>query len=295
MKIINAIYRFLNIEGEVIYIGKAKDLQRRLKNHKHLPKECYQEKVATQFAIFKFEDEMDLAERMLISKHNPKYNTIFGDKDIEFDIDLMNKLKWYNYDQVTIESEEVVKQLTIYKCDRDIKEAMENEKDLLRKMMIIGLNRRKKAEVILGEREYLNMPEDIVALMIEYDIYSIEGLKDRISDEVVNEIVETLSDRLRNNGFFGYNIMCEEIYNKCHNKDLIRLFDKDDKFTYNMPDGIDERVDIIIEKIEEELNKRFGGITKEILYLKRNLHIYGRKSNRILEEPRIVMKIAGRR
>ena len=133
MRIINAVYRFLNIDGEVIYIGKAKDLQRRLRNHKHLPKECYQEKVVTQFAVFKFEDEMDLAERILISKHNPKYNKVFGNKNIEFNIELMDNLKWYNYDQITLESEDLLRELILNKYDREIIDLEKAEMDIWRK------------------------------------------------------------------------------------------------------------------------------------------------------------------
>ena len=37
----NCIYRFLNKNKEVIYVGKAKDLNKRLSTHKHLDIECY--------------------------------------------------------------------------------------------------------------------------------------------------------------------------------------------------------------------------------------------------------------
>ena len=40
----NCVYRFLNKDNEIIYIGKTKDLDNRIKTHEHLPKECYLER-----------------------------------------------------------------------------------------------------------------------------------------------------------------------------------------------------------------------------------------------------------
>lgn len=38
----NCIYRFLDINKKLLYIGKAKNLEERLSNHNHLPIECYE-------------------------------------------------------------------------------------------------------------------------------------------------------------------------------------------------------------------------------------------------------------
>ena len=37
------VYRFLNDKDEIIYIGRSKNLDKRLYNHNHLPEECYKE------------------------------------------------------------------------------------------------------------------------------------------------------------------------------------------------------------------------------------------------------------
>ena len=37
------LYCFKNKLGEIIYLGKADDIHKRLKTHRHLPKECYEE------------------------------------------------------------------------------------------------------------------------------------------------------------------------------------------------------------------------------------------------------------
>ena len=39
----NCVYRFINKENEIIYIGKSKNLEKRLKGHDHLPNKCYEE------------------------------------------------------------------------------------------------------------------------------------------------------------------------------------------------------------------------------------------------------------
>ena len=70
----NCVYRFLNKNNEVIYIGKATDLNQRMKNHNHLPEECYKERIRVEYIKFKTEDDMNLAERYFILKCNPKYN-----------------------------------------------------------------------------------------------------------------------------------------------------------------------------------------------------------------------------
>ena len=41
MKYDKFIYRFLDEQNQVIYIGKTINLANRIKSHNHLPKECY--------------------------------------------------------------------------------------------------------------------------------------------------------------------------------------------------------------------------------------------------------------
>lgn len=35
------VYKFLDKNDNILYVGKAKELLRRLNGHNHLPKECY--------------------------------------------------------------------------------------------------------------------------------------------------------------------------------------------------------------------------------------------------------------
>ena len=93
----NCVYRFLNANNEVVYIGKAKNLKARLNSHTHLPKECYEEISDIEYYSFETEDEMDLAERYLIPKLKPKYNVVMAGRSISLSIPVFDNLTWSKY------------------------------------------------------------------------------------------------------------------------------------------------------------------------------------------------------
>lgn len=93
----NCVYRFLNKNDEIIYIGKANYLKERLNGHKHLPKECYEKKTNIEYIEFKTEGDALFAERYFISKYKPKYNKDMINNDITFNIDLLDNLQWNKY------------------------------------------------------------------------------------------------------------------------------------------------------------------------------------------------------
>ncbi|WP_297522867.1 nucleotide excision repair endonuclease [uncultured Clostridium sp.] len=102
------IYRFKNLKGEIIYIGKSKNLKLRWKQHfsieGHLPKTCYSETVIIEFIKFENKTDMDIYELYLINKHNPKYN--FQRKNNEKMISIiLPELNWevYNPDIAVLE------------------------------------------------------------------------------------------------------------------------------------------------------------------------------------------------
>lgn len=71
-------YRFINEYGKVIYVGSAKNIDRRVHSHfsksGHLPKECYQS--VARIEVLKCESygkALDL-EQYLINKYKPHYN-----------------------------------------------------------------------------------------------------------------------------------------------------------------------------------------------------------------------------
>jgi Nuclease subunit of the excinuclease complex len=94
MEFNNCVYRFKNINDEIIYIGKAKNLKNRLANHNHLSKQCYEELEKIDFATFETEADMYLAEKYYISKIKPKYNHMHKEKEVTFFIEQLENIKW---------------------------------------------------------------------------------------------------------------------------------------------------------------------------------------------------------
>ena len=68
------IYKFLDKDNNVLYIGNTKDILSRILNHKNLPEECYDNVECIEFARVKNEMEMDIYEIYYINKFNPQYN-----------------------------------------------------------------------------------------------------------------------------------------------------------------------------------------------------------------------------
>ena len=76
------VYRFLNEDSEVIYVGRAKSLKSRISGHSHLPKECYDEIKRIEYIKLNNSSETNIYEIYFISRHSPKYNIVFNNEDI---------------------------------------------------------------------------------------------------------------------------------------------------------------------------------------------------------------------
>lgn len=73
------IYQFRNSKDEVIYVGIAKDIQKRIKNGHfsgfgHLPEEAYQEVAYIVYGECASKEDADIRERYFINTLAPKYN-----------------------------------------------------------------------------------------------------------------------------------------------------------------------------------------------------------------------------
>ncbi|MFW6009402.1 MAG: GIY-YIG nuclease family protein [archaeon] len=77
----NCIYKFLNKRNEIIYIGMAADLHKRISMHystsSHLEQECYDETTKILYCSLGniHRKELELIEIRLINKFKPKYNS----------------------------------------------------------------------------------------------------------------------------------------------------------------------------------------------------------------------------
>lgn len=91
---VNCVYRFLDKSLNIIYIGRAEDLEKRIKFHDHLPKKCYDERYLIEYVEFPTYDDAKIVERILISKIKPKYNTEFKNNTITLTVLELSNLKW---------------------------------------------------------------------------------------------------------------------------------------------------------------------------------------------------------
>lgn len=92
-------YRFLNLAGEIIYVGRAENLVRRMESHArkgHLSATCYSRVYKVEFCTFNSEDDLDIAERYYISKFQPEYNVVFKDKKY-FTISELDSRGWEEF------------------------------------------------------------------------------------------------------------------------------------------------------------------------------------------------------
>ena len=79
------IYKYINEEGKIIYIGKAKDLRKRVNSyftkndHTHRIRKMIFNIRKIEFVIVNTEQDAFLLENSLIKKHQPRYNVMLKD------------------------------------------------------------------------------------------------------------------------------------------------------------------------------------------------------------------------
>ena len=93
----NCVYKFLNKNKEVIYVGRAKNLKARLSGHRHLDINCYKSIEYVQYITVKDVNLLDFIECYFIQKYKPKYNSIFNKGSKVFSIDELDRRKWRFY------------------------------------------------------------------------------------------------------------------------------------------------------------------------------------------------------
>ena len=79
------VYQYLNDIGEVIYVGKAKNLKRRVSSYFHKEQDRYKTKLLVKqiadirYVVVESEQDAFLLENNLIKKHQPHYNILLKD------------------------------------------------------------------------------------------------------------------------------------------------------------------------------------------------------------------------
>lgn len=281
MKIVNSIYRFLNKDNEIIYIGKAKDLKKRLSNHTHLTDECYQEKVKVEFTIFETEHDMDMAERYYIPKYKPKYNKVMQEHLTALDINKFDDAKWYTYNpHMIIEGiEELKNTLEIYELNNRIltlRQEIDNCKDTLRKEHLqndLKRNIKQRLVKILGSETFYALGYYEQELFIKYNASSKREVILNICEEIIEKQVQECSYELKKTGYYNYSQMIEDVYVEFkynpyfHDKDWLLWIDNipSKPFESTYTDRIIQIVESIIQQIETKLEIHFGALKEDTI------------------------------
>lgn len=95
----NCVYKFINANNEVIYVGKCKSLSARFNSHRnepHLDKQCYSEVRQIQYVSFPTYMDAGVMERIFIAHYQPKYNTQFAKEGVQSIIspEQLNAFEW---------------------------------------------------------------------------------------------------------------------------------------------------------------------------------------------------------
>lgn len=94
-------YRFLDDSGNVLYVGKTKNISLRLLQHKncgHLADNQYDQVEKVQYMEFPTYNDAGLCERYFISKYNPSFNSsMTNEGKITFALDL-SEYEWVDID-----------------------------------------------------------------------------------------------------------------------------------------------------------------------------------------------------
>ncbi|ARO21352.1 excinuclease ABC subunit C (plasmid) [Bacillus tropicus] len=73
------VYRFLDVENQIIYVGKTNNIKNRMRQHfgknGHLPEECYEQVSVVECIELDSESDMSVLELYFINKWKPVYNS----------------------------------------------------------------------------------------------------------------------------------------------------------------------------------------------------------------------------
>lgn len=211
------VYRFLNKKGEIIYIGKTKELMKRIKSHNHLSKLCYNNVDKIEYITLNNQDEMSIYERYLINKYNPKYNREYKNNST-FEFELPEK-EWkeylYSFKNITKD----IKHIDIGDCflicedDIDIEayflfideyDFTKYEYELL-KILVVSCSHG--GITIEDDGDYLKADmKDFITELYNIGFITITTVVNKKLSELVGEKVESVMIHFNEGTMFGKNI-----------------------------------------------------------------------------------------
>jgi len=100
----NFLYRFLNTQGVIIYVGKTQNIENRMKTHfsseGHLPKSCYEDVAKIEYIELHNKVEMDILELYFINKWKPFFNKKDKMDDVLY-LEILDNYSWTEYKGVS--------------------------------------------------------------------------------------------------------------------------------------------------------------------------------------------------
>ena len=299
------VYRFLNENKEIIYIGKAKVLKNRLNGHSHLPDACYKETKVIEYVEFDTNDDMDFAERYYIMKFKPKYNKVLSDKSttissFELDIKLWTKLNLKN-DEVD-DNCEVKSPLTESLNSFETKEHLISKFEIVKEKVSLivshmneyNIDIRDESNEIVKRYDSLIKEEaklekklknvlieeghssDIAKLFMSRGVYSKEEILEKFAIELEDKYYNICMADIIKDGYYKMNNYYEldgDFADK-HSSRPWRYFCnatyiENGIFSYYEID-IEERkpiIERIITNIESRIEDKLGKLKKEVIFL----------------------------
>ena len=300
----NCVYRFLDKDNNIIYIGKAKNLKNRLNGHNHLPKECYEERKKTEYVSFKNENDMDFAERYFICKESPKYNEVLSNKPISINVTSLDMISWTNFSNkveknvegglkdfyfiVSDESRELEKLRAKVEALRDIcKKFPSFDRSDKYKMISSELgetidNAEKIEDKIKRKLIKIGIDEIECKVYIKYNSYNKDKIIRENLKEIENEYLNKCLEQINERGYYKHNTYIgieEKFFPSVFNENWL-IFLKGEWLDKHMlcrkflvdKNVKDKLVTQIIQNIESKIFGIYGDVQKDIIILKANDH-----------------------
>ena len=218
MALKNCIYKFISNNDEINYVGKAMHLNSRIRNHTHLPDECYNSTYAIEYIKFeqKTKDDIEIIEKYFIAKYNPKYNEVYKNKDLTIGIEEAKNIKWKIYKSNNIATR------NYFKSIEDIEYKLNNIQIDINimdyyLMYVMEQNFTYQFYDIYKSYERLNNIEKINLYRSEFEAMKNKDNIEKIylfKNKFTNEIIRKIDDIFSENRFLEYFIELPKQYVK---------------------------------------------------------------------------------
>lgn len=158
---LKCIYRFLDIDENVIYVGKTERIRFRMNEHMskngHLPKECYDMVNKIQFIAMDSITLMDIKELYYINLYKPRFNKEHLLNEPSFIISDFTKDRWVDYNAEIFKKFDKIKSVKTDKSNPNVYiDKYSINGDNIRFIKSIFTRKRNKNYLVYIEYETVN-------------------------------------------------------------------------------------------------------------------------------------------